>query len=158
LGAYYLTDEQGASMAVFPISQQLRYVVPFAEPAEAVRYLIGRSDAGAVTLFDDGEKFGVWPGTHRLVYGEGWLRRLFDALASAPEIEMSTFARCLDTLPPAGRVYLPTASYSEMGEWSLPTDRARELEDARQRLGELPDGSRLTRLLRGGFWRNFLVK
>ena len=158
LGGYYLTDEQGASVAVFPISQQLRYLVPFAEPAEAVRYLIGRREAGAVTLFDDGEKFGVWPGTNRLVYGEGWLRRFFDALASAPEIEMSTFGDCLDALPPAGRIYLPTASYSEMGEWSLPTDKAGELEEARRRLGGLPDGARLARLLRGGFWRNFLVK
>jgi 4-alpha-glucanotransferase len=158
LGAYYLTDEQGASVAVFPISQQLRYLVPFAEPADAVRYLVDRREAGAVTLFDDGEKFGAWPGTHRLVYGEGWLRRFFDALASAPEIEMSTFASCLDALPPAGRVYLPTASYAEMGEWSLPTDTAHELEEARERLGALPDGARLTRLLRRGFWRNFLVK
>ena len=74
LGGYYLTEEQGATLAVFPISQRLRYLVPFAEPKEAVRYLQGRLDAGAVTLMDDGEKFGVWPGTHELVYGRGWLR------------------------------------------------------------------------------------
>ena len=80
LGGYYLTEEQGVPLAVFPISQQLRYVVPFGEPAETVQYLQHRRGAGAVTLFDDGEKFGVWPGTHRLVYDEGWLARFFDAL------------------------------------------------------------------------------
>jgi len=158
LGGYYLTEEQGAALAVFPISQQLRYVVPFGEPAETVRYLHERQGAGAVTLFDDGEKFGVWPGTHQLVYDDGWLARFFDALIGAPAIQMSTFSACLDAMKPAGRVYLPTASYSEMGEWALPADKGEELEEARQRLSALPDGARLVRLLRGGFWRNFLVK
>jgi hypothetical protein len=158
LGGYYLTEEQGATLAVFPISQKLRYLVPFAEPAETIQYLAERRGAGAVTLFDDGEKFGVWPGTHRLVYDEGWLARFFDALAAAPGITLSTFSACLDAVPPAGRVYLPTASYSEMGEWALPAARGEELEEARRRLLALPDGERLARLLRGGFWRNFLVK
>ncbi len=158
LGGYYLTEEQGVSIAIFPISQRLRYLVPFGEPAETVRYLQERRAAGAVTLFDDGEKFGVWPGTHRLVYGEGWLGRFFDLVTGAKEIQMSSFSVCLDAMKPAGRVYLPTASYSEMGEWALPADKAAELEDVRQRLSTLPDGARLVRLLRGGFWRNFLVK
>ena len=61
-------------------------------------------------------------------------------------------------MPAAGRGYLPTASYSEMGDWALPASRGEELEEARRRLLELPDGERLARLLRGGFWRNFLVK
>jgi alpha-amylase len=158
LGGYYLTEEQGASIAIFPISERLRYMVPFGEPAETVRYLRERRAAGAVTLFDDGEKFGVWPGTRRLVYGERWLGRFFDAVTGAEEIQMSSFSACLDAMKPAGRVYLPTASYSEMGEWALPADKAAELEDVRQRLSALPDGTRLVRLLRGGFWRNFLVK
>ena len=158
LGGYYLTEEQGVSIAVFPISQRLRHMVPFGEPAETVRYLRERRGAGAVTFFDDGEKFGVWPGTHRLVYGEGWLGRFFDLVTEAEEIQMSGFSACLDAMKPAGRVYLPTASYSEMGEWALPADKAAELEDVRERLSALPDGARLVRLLRGGFWRNFLVK
>jgi len=111
-----------------------------------------------VTLFDDGEKFGVWPGTHRLAYDEGWLPRFFDAIGEAPGITFSTFSACLDAAPAAGRVYLPTASYAEMGEWALPALRGEELEEARRRLLAVPDGERLARLLRGGFWRNFLVK
>jgi hypothetical protein len=158
LGGYYLTEEQGASVAVFPINQRLRYLVPFSDPAESVRYLEGRRAAGAVTLVDDGEKFGVWPGTDRLVYGERWLERFLDALRAAPWLRVSTFSRYLDARPPAGRVYLPTAAYTEMGEWALPPAAAAELEAARHRLHELPDGERLARLLRGGFFRNFLLK
>jgi len=158
LGGYYLTEEQGAPLAVFPISERLRYLIPFAEPGEALRHLEARGEVGSVTLVDDGEKFGVWPGTHRLVYDEGWLRRFFDALRSAPWLEVSTFSRVLDTTRAQGRIYLPTASYSEMGGWALPAAAGEELEEIRQRLAVLPDGDRLLRLLRGGPWRNFLVK
>jgi len=158
LEGYYLTEEQGVTVAVFPISQRLRYLVPFKEPAETVQYLGERPDARAVTLFDDGEKFGVWPGTHKLVYGDGWLVKFFDALLGAPGVRLSTFSACLDETKPAGRVYLPTASYAEMGEWALPAPEGAGLEEMRQRLAAWPDGARVSRLLRGGFWRNFLVK
>jgi 4-alpha-glucanotransferase len=158
LGGYYLTEEQGASVAVFPINQRLRYLVPFSDPGESLRYLEGRREAGAVTMVDDGEKFGAWPGTDRLVYGERWLERFLDALRAAPWLHVSTFSRYLDARPPAGRVYLPTAAYTEMGEWALPPAAAAELTEARHRLQDLPDGERLARLLRGGFFRNFLLK
>jgi 4-alpha-glucanotransferase len=158
LGGYYLTEEQGATVAVFPINQRLRYLVPFADPGESLRYLESRRDAGAVSLVDDGEKFGTWPGTDRLVYGERWLVRFLEALRAAPWLTISTFSRYLDSHRPSGRVYLPTASYTEMGEWALPAAAAAELEECRERLRALPDGERLVRLLRGGFWRAFLVK
>jgi len=158
LGGYYLTEEQGDTLAVFPISQRLRYLVPFAAPEESLRYLEERREAGAITLFDDGEKFGIWPGTHRLSYEERWLHRFFEALGSASWLRVSTFSGWLDAAPPAGRVYLPTTSYSEMGEWALPAAAGQELEEARRRLEMLPDGPRIARMLRGGFWRNFLVK
>jgi len=158
VGGYYLTEDEGHPLAVFPISERLRYLVPFAEPGATLEYLHSRRGAGSVTLVDDGEKFGVWPGTHRLVYTEGWLRRFFDTLRSASWLAVSTFSRVLDSQPPRGRVYLPTASYSEMGDWSLPAPAAAEIEEARARLRDLPDGARLGRLLRGGLWRGFLVK
>src|SRR6266850_4868518 len=45
-----------------------------------------------------------------------------------------------------------------MEEWALPTDAARALEAAKAEVGRLADGERLAGLLRGGFWRSFLVK
>ena len=57
--------------------------------------------------------------------------------------------------PPIGRVYLPTGSYAEMGEWSLPLEARREftqlLHDAIEQ--EKPEA----RWMRGGFWRMFQV-
>jgi alpha-amylase len=158
IGGYYLTDDGGVPLAVFPISQRLRYLVPFAHPEEVLAYLEERRPAGGLTLMDDGEKFGVWPGTRELVYERRWLARFFEALLNARELEISTFSAYLDRFPPRGRVYLPSAAYREMEEWALPAEAASALEEAKDRLSALPDGERLAALLRGGVWRNFLIK
>lgn len=159
LGGYYLTEDQGAVLRVFPISQRLRYLVPFAEVADSIDYLAARRGrVGALTMVDDGEKFGVWPGTHAHVYERGWLDRFFDRLLATDWLDLATLGEVVDRVPASGRVYLPAASYREMGEWALPANAAARLEAAKHALAGLPDGARLTGLLRGGFWRSFLVK
>ena len=109
-------------------------------------------------MVDDGEKFGAWPGTHARVYEEGWLDRFFDRLLATPWLEATTLGDVVERTPASGRVYLPAASYGEMGEWALPTDAARALEAAKAEVSRLPDGERLAGLFRSGFWRSFLVK
>jgi alpha-amylase len=158
LAGYYLTEEQGHTLAVFPISQRLRYLIPFG-PVEDVFRLLGERAGvgGALTMVDDGEKFGVWPGTHDLSYGERWLERFFGGLDGLPGVEMATAAEYVDRHPATGRIYLPTTSYREMTEWVLAPEVAQELERARQAL-EPTLGSRAAHLLRGGLWRNFLVR
>jgi hypothetical protein len=159
LGGWYLTEEQGSVVGVVPISQPLRYRIPFAAPEATVEYLTARRGrVSAVTVVDDGEKFGVWPGTHRHVYEEGWLDRFFDRLLDLDWLRLATLAELVDGEAAAGPVYLPTASYREMGDWALPVQAGRELRAARRALGSLPDGERWQGWLRGGFWRAFLVK
>src|SRR5207247_5843365 len=57
-----------------------------------------------------------------------------------------------------GLAYLPTASYREMEGWALPAHAVARLVALERDLGEErvagPDGA----FLRGGHWRNFLVK
>ncbi len=159
LGGYYVTDEQGASVGVFPINQRLRQLIPFAEVDKSLEYLAERrGHVPTVTVVDDGEKFGAWPGTHKLVYEEGWLNTFFDRVLAAGWLRMTTFSDVVERQPATGRVYLPTASYQEMGEWALPAEAGRALEEAKREVGPLEGGDRLAGLLRGGFWRNFLVK
>jgi 4-alpha-glucanotransferase len=159
LGGYYLTEEQGHTLAVFPISQRLRYLIPFDDVGKTLEHLEARRGTlPALTVVDDGEKFGAWPGTYDHVYRDGWLDRFFDALLSTPWLRLATFADVLDTIPASDRVYLPTASYREMGEWALPAPAAEALERARRDLGPLEGGAMLASLLRGGFWRGFLMK
>jgi len=159
---YYITEDNGAVVRVFPIDKPLRYSVPFKLPEETIKYLrsvADESDTKAVTLGDDGEKFGVWPGTHKWVYDDGYLDNLFTALEeNADWIKMPTFSEYIDAAPPAGRVYLPTASYEEMMEWALPVGSQQGYEDFVERLkdGGLYETNKP--FVRGGFWRNFMAK
>jgi 4-alpha-glucanotransferase len=158
LSGYYLTEEQGATVAVFPISQRLRYQIPFG-PVEQVFAILRERAAtgGALTMVDDGEKFGIWPRTYHSVYEEGWLEAFFDGLPRQPGVELATASEYLDRHPPTGRVYLPTTSYREMTEWALTPEAAAELDRTRHAVEGLA-GPSAARLLRGGFWRNFLVR
>ena len=67
-----------------------------------------------------------------------------------------TPSRWLDEHAPIGRVYLPTGSYAEMGEWALPAGEAlafhKALHDARE------EGRPEARWLRGAIWRNFQIR
>ena len=162
LSGYYITEDEGCTLAVFPVNKQLRYLIPFSEPHSAIDYLrqAGEKSPGVgLTLGDDGEKFGVWPGTYKWVYEERYLERFFELIENNSDwLTMLTLSEYLDRFPPRGKVYLPTASYDEMMEWALP---ARVQAAFEQTIGELKREKRfdqLSRFLRGGFWRNFLVK
>jgi len=161
LRGYYLTEEQGYLLKAFPISKELRYFIPFAEPERTIELLRAQAseEGRLLVMADDGEKFGVWPGTHELVYRQGWLHRFFSLLEENQEwLFLTTFSGALDRYRPLGRIYLPTASYAEMMEWALPPMAVREYESALGRVEGLPEPESIRRFLRGGFWRNFLVK
>ncbi len=162
---YFLSEEDGSYIRIFPIDKRLRYLIPFGEPGETIDYL--RSVAGEregedhriVVLADDGEKFGLWPGTHKRCYAEGWLKRMCEMLAECGDwLDLSTFSGVIDDNRPVGIVYLPTASYSEMMEWALPLEAGERYSRAVDLLSA--DGSfrEPKEMVRGGFWRNFLVK
>src|SRR6185295_6629687 len=156
----YLTEDQGRALRLFPIHRELRYAIPFEEPEVAIEWLRGVASGGpgrVAVLGDDGEKFGVWPGTRKRCYEEGWLERFVQALAAEPWIQLKTPAEVVALHPPLGIAYLPSASYHEMAEWSLPSPARERYEHAAATLatdGE-PDGHDL---LRGGHWRNFLSR
>ncbi len=162
LHGYYLTEDNGHLLSVFPDSEPLRYMIPFRPPQETIDYLgrIAAEHPGAICTFgDDGEKLGAWPGTRHSVYDEGWLTRFFDLLCEHRGwIDVVTPAEVLDSTPPLGKIYLPEGSYREMTEWALPTEQLVEYVEARRELEGDPRWPRIARFVRGGFWRNFRVK
>ncbi len=163
LRGYFLTEEEGRLLKVFPISELLRYLIPFQEPHATYEYLKGiaaeRPDS-VLVFADDGEKLGSWPETHQHVYKNGWLRRFCDMIVGNREwLEPTTFAQAVDSTLPMGKVYLPDSSYREMTEWVLPSDRLVEYQDAVRKTHGNPAAQRLRPFVRaGGFWRNFKAK
>jgi hypothetical protein len=162
LDGYYLTEEQDAVVRIFPGSERLRYLIPFHQPEETIELLSGlRSPERSrlAVMADDGEKFGVWPETYRTVYEEGWLERFFTLLEQNSDwLETTTFSGYLAKEPPRGRIYLPTASYMEMGEWSLPPRAMKEYDDALAKVKGSAEFEGLRPFIKGGIWRNFIAK
>jgi hypothetical protein len=163
LHAPFWTESDGRRVALFPIDERLRYLIPFRPPEETADYLreLRTGGYGLAVLADDGEKFGGWPGTKEWVYGQGWLDRFIATitrLVEGGEVRLSRLDEALAAVPSGGIAYLPTCSYREMESWSLPPDAAVRLARLEHDLGEArvagPDGA----LIRGAHWLNFLVK
>jgi alpha-amylase len=157
----YTTEDQGHVLRVFGTEQGLRYRIPFRDVHEVIDYLrIHATEGGdrVGMMGDDGEKFGAWPSTWEHCWGESrWVERFFEALeANADWLATTTPSAWLAEHHPIGRVYIPTGSYAEMGEWALPASESVAYAKALQRARDqgLPEA----RWLRGAFWRNFQVK
>ncbi len=157
----YTTDDQGQRLRVFATEQGLRYRIPFREVDEVIAYLREHAteDGERVgTMGDDGEKFGAWPTTWQHCWGERrWVDRFFDALeVNADWLTTTTPTAWLAAHGPIGRVYIPTGSYAEMGEWALSPDESRVFAAALHEAQA--EGRPEARWLRGASWRNFQVR
>ena len=165
LGGYHTTEEDGRVLDLYPISEQLRYRLPFSPAAEAVEYIeslakekTSRGGTEAAIYFDDIEKFGIWPETYDWVYGKQWLKQFIEGVLASKAIKSQHFAEHHRENTSLGVAYLPTVSYSEMGEWTLPAAAAHRYADlvhAAQNEGRLDQDRPF---LRGGIWKNFFTR
>jgi len=162
LDGAYLTEDRGELLRVFPLHEELRYAIPYKDPEWTIDYLQRYGDdAGRRTVVyaDDGEKFGLWPNTKRHVYDEGWLDRFLDALdAASDRVRTCTFSEALANSAPPRRVYLPSTSYREMGEWSLPPAAQADYESLADELRRQNRFDAAKPFLLGGTWRGFKTK
>lgn len=159
LHGYYLAEEQCSTVKVLPGLKAMRYMVPFRQVEETIgflRHAAERNVDGMVAMGDDMEKFGGWPGTHDHCYRNGWLDRFFAAVEENSEWLLPTPpGEYTESHPPLGRADLPTASYTEMMEWVLPTGARKKLHEIEGEFGSRED---VQRFLRGGVWRGFMSK
>ncbi len=162
MAGYFLTEDQGRLLNLFPMDELLRYTIPFQPVEKTIDYLRSfatESGTNVCTYADDGEKFGSWPETHKHVYTDGWLDRFFRALVdNADGIELVTFSEALKRVPPRGQVWLPDASYREMMEWVLPVKTQHAYRDFEKDLKDRGQWDRAKFFVKGGFWRSFRAK
>ena len=94
LDGYFSTEEDGTRLDLFPISEALRYRLPFSPAHEVIAYLESLADRNqsAAIYFDDIEKFGIWPETYDWVYNRGWLKALIEGVLASPKIRTGTYA------------------------------------------------------------------
>lgn len=161
LNGYFSTEEDGRRVDLYPISEALRYRVPFAPAHEVVGFLENLADdsgQAAAVYFDDIEKFGIWPETYEWVYERGWLRDFIEGVLASDIVKPMRYCDYHAVAKSRGVVYLPTASYIEMNEWSLPGEAARHYADlvAQEKHNHRYDVTKP--YIRGGIWRNFFMR
>lgn len=155
LNGYFLTENAGESIGIFPISQTLRYAIPFhslKETNNLIESFKNEEGKNAAIIFDDGEKFGIWPKTYEKIYEKEWLRDFFFQTLNDESIKVETFDEFFTKNKPISLTYLPTVSYAEMGEWVLNSDDYLILEEL------LENNIEYKQFIRGGIWKNFLTK
>ncbi len=164
LSGYFTTEEDGRVLDLFPISEALRYRLPFSPPPEVVAYIESQANISggerttAAIYFDDIEKFGIWPETYQWVYEKGWLENFIQGVLSSPLILTQHYRDYHAAEKTKGIVYLPTTSYIEMNEWTLPAQPANVYANlVRQaKTAGWYEGNRA--FLRGGIWKNFFSR
>jgi len=155
----YIAEDCGKSVWLFPGLKELRYLIPFRKVDECITYFKNAAEThpgGAAAFGDDMEKFGVWPGTYKHCYADGWLEDFLAALdENSSWLHTITPSRCIASHLPLGRADLPTASYAEMMEWVLPTSTRLRFYQLHKEFAARPD---LLTFLRGSGWRGFFRK
>jgi len=153
----FITENEGHKVTLLPIQKRLRYLIPFGTVDEVIEELKSQAERnpdGLAVYADDGEKFGVWPNTYEHCFEDGWLEDFFEAISKNSDwldvIPLGEAAK----LKPAGRAYIPSASYAEMLHWALPPTAFLEYEHFEEILTEEKLWERYGRFVRGGHWRN----
>lgn len=161
LFGYYITEEQGDVVKVFATSKHLRYSIPWRDVSEVIEYLRheAEEDGSKIAVFgDDGEKFGIWPGTYEHCWQKGWVEKFFTALEeNSSWLTTIPLGEYVGSFSALGRVYLPAASYAEMMEWALPANKSLELASLKHKL-DIEGMQDVAQYTWGGFWRSFLAK
>lgn len=162
LNGYYFTEQDGEALSVFPISQKMRYAMPFEDPQVAIdilRSYATEDGESLIVMADDGEKFGIWPGTWETVYAQKWLERFFTLLSDNSDwLTTTTFKQYHASHRPKDLVYIPTSSYFEMSQWTLPTGLGRKMDHFVHELENQGRGEESRPFIKGGMWRNFFTK
>jgi len=157
----YVTEEQGARLLVFGSSTYLRYAVPWHSVDEVMKWLQEQAQAhpgGVAVMGDDGEKFGLWPGTWEHCWEKGWVERFFTALEESAEwLETRPLGEVAASQPPLARTYLPCASYREMMHWALPPGDFAQLDRIRDELSQRGRED-ILHFVQGGLWRSFIAR
>jgi alpha-amylase len=168
----YVTEDEGKTLRIFPINEELRYLTPWKPTYYSIDYLkkMANEEGDRVALLiSDAEKMGVWGTTHQICYVDGqghedgdggkpFIPAFFEQVVSNEWIKSVTLSEYMEKYPAKSLIYLPTASYDKMEEWVLPTHIRKNFKRIRKTLKDDETQSEIYQFLKGGFWRYFLVK
>ncbi|MFX0186237.1 MAG: alpha-amylase/4-alpha-glucanotransferase domain-containing protein [Candidatus Hodarchaeota archaeon] len=168
----YVTEDEGKTLRIFPINEELRYLTPWKPTYLSIDYLRNAADNNGdriALLISDAEKMGVWGSTHEICYVEGqghwdgddnkpFIPAFFEQIVKNDWIKSITLSEYMQQYPAKSLLYIPTASYDKMEEWVLPTHIRKKFKKIRKNIKKDENWKEAYQFLSGGFWRYFLVK
>lgn len=155
---YFITEHEGNSLFIFAGNENLRYSIPFKLPHETSSYLSSFTKDSLLVFADDGEKFGIWPGTHKWVYEEKWLERFWQEIESCSWIKMLLPNEIIKRKKAQKLIYLPACSYREMDEWVILTKGQEIYSRLTETLKKMNMYEECKPFIAGGMWRNFFSR
>ena len=145
LHGYYLTEDEGQLLKVFPGCERLRYLIPFDEPQPPIDYLRRLAEPAARLdgrLRRRRREVRLLARDARPCLQERLAAPVLRHAASATAMDPGhDVGRAVDQRSPAGKIYLPDACYREMTEWALPADQLVEYERGRHEMEHDPHWS-----------------
>lgn len=118
----FLTEDEGHRVEIYPMNTRLKAWIP-ACPKDFLDQLRSYATSGhsMVVLGEDGEKMGLWEGSHQRFYEQGWLRDFFTALLAQRDwLHIATLSECRELHPPRTHAYIPCSAgqaVAERGFW-----------------------------------------
>lgn len=146
---YYLTEDAGHRVSVFPMDEGIKTLISRGFPA-VMDYLEGMADEHPGTL--------VTYMANGLPFDARALEAFILALDRAAIVRLTTPAEWMASHAPRGPVYIPSSSSFDLSEEVLPSQLQKEYEAFKSEVVRHTRASAQRLFLRGGFWRAFLMK
>lgn len=158
LGYRYLTEDQGKTVSVFPLSQKLKRLVFTAPPEEVVKHIVGSADESSgrlLAFMGGGESFGYVGRSHDRYIKENWLEEFCRLVMDKSDVIVPAKpAKLVKQQDPRAKVYISYGASSEVADALLPSEKAHRAAVLKKK--NLPP--HLEALLAGATFRQFLCR
>ncbi len=159
---YYVTEESGHRILVFPIDEVLRFSMVRKTPLDTIDYLahlaedVGddAADRGrqtVVTVMDDAECFSGPRGIN-------WVDGFLSQMEKSNWIQTLTPSEWISAHPARGLLYLPPTSPADLSEQALSGKIQAEYAVFKRIVERQTETSSQRLFLRSGYWKSFLTK
>lgn len=161
----FITEDQGKTIIICPINENLRYLVPWKKVDKTISYIRDIRDPQTdkmLVFSSDVEKLGEWPAGNKTTYeicyisgyeGKPWMEEFFEYISNTNWIKTPLLSMFLKKIPPYQLVYFPSSSYDKLSIWALPEPLRFKIEKT-----NLFSENQIKYYVSGSIFRNFLVK
>jgi alpha-amylase len=155
----YMTEDQGKTLFVMPLSEQLRLRLGRARPEDLLEFIASRRTDGEnrlIVLIENGEVFGLHRGSQTRYYRNKWLESFIQLVQKRNSIVTPAIPEAyVKQAVPRSKIYFPPTSYGEIMDWSQWPDRAGKFGAPKKGHRSY---SRVGSTRTGGIFRQFLTR